>query len=292
MPVKCILVPMNAVQSDRGTLDLALALARPTSGHIRAAFVRPDPRDVAVYGGFGAEAFGIGRIMEDIEKEGAQYAARAHKAFEAWCAKNDVSEVDVAPKSRPKSDRVTAAWHDETGSPDQVIARLGGLADMIVETGLYDDTLPLEQSTIEASLFGAGQPVLAAPKAVPKDLFAGALIAWNGSREANRAVTAALELLARCKKVGIFYAPEHATPEADTAELVQFLGWHGITAELVNSAGTGHAIGADLIATATREAASLLVMGAYTHGRFREMVLGGVTHHVLHNATLPVFLAH
>jgi nucleotide-binding universal stress UspA family protein len=74
--------------------------------------------------------------------------------------------------------------------------------------------------------------------------------------------------------------------------LINFLGWHGISAQRVAGAATAGSIGANLLATAAREHAGLLVMGAYTHGRFREMVLGGVTDHVLHHATIPVLLAH
>jgi nucleotide-binding universal stress UspA family protein len=288
MSIKSILVPMNAVQSDRSTLDLALAVARPERAHIVALFVRPDPRDVALYSGFGAEGVGIGRIMEQIEKEGAEYAARARKAFEAWCARNDIGEYSKARAS----DRVTAAWREDIGTPDQIVAQVGGLSDVIIETGLFDDKLPLELSTIETSLFGSGRPVLVAPKALPRDLGATALIAWNGSLEANRAVGAALNLLARCKKVLIFCAPEGKRPQADPADLAEYLGWHGISAQPVTGTGKAKSIGADLLDAAAREGASLLVMGAYTHARLREMVLGGVTDHVLHHATIPVLLAH
>jgi nucleotide-binding universal stress UspA family protein len=288
MPIKSILVPMNAVQSDQTTLDLALGLARPAGAHIRALFVRPDPRDVAVYGGFGAEGVGIGRVMEQIAKDGAEYSARARKAFEAWCARNDLS---TAQKVRP-SDRATASWRDETGSADLIVPRLGGLSDLVVETGLYDAKLPLEQTTIEASLFGSGRPVLVAPKALPKDLNEAAVIAWNGSREANRAVEAALGLLSACKKVAIFHEPEGGRSAADPADLIEYLGWHGIAAKRVAGAKGAKSVGASLLETAARERASLLVMGGYTHGRFREMVLGGVTDHVLHHAKIPVLLAH
>jgi nucleotide-binding universal stress UspA family protein len=288
MPIKVILVPMNAVQSDLATLDLALAVARPARPHIDALFVRPDPRDVALYTGFGAEGLGSGTIMAQIEKEGAALAVRARKAFAAWCARNDVSEVDTVRAS----ERVSASWHEVVGAADQVIADRGALSDLIVETGLHDPTLPFEQTTIEASLFGAGRAVLVAPRAPTQHLDDTALIAWNGSREANRAVGAALELLGRSKKVLIFCEPEGKGPHADPAELIAFLGWHGVTAQHVPGTTGGKSIGASLLDTATREHASLLIMGAYTRGRFRELVLGGVTDHVLHHAAIPVLLMH
>ena len=288
MTIKSLLVPMNAVTSDRGTLDLALAVARPTHAHIRALFVRSDPRDAALYGGYGAETVGIGGIMERIEAEGGEASARARAAFETWRTRNDIAGGTKARAGK----RVSADWRDEVGNGDLVIPRLGGLADLIVETGLHDAKVPLALTTIEASLFGSGRPVLIAPKTVPRSLDAGALIAWNGSREANRAVGAALDLLATQKQVAVYNAPEAGRNAANPAELIEFLARHGIAARRV-AAGKGAAsIGADLLEVARRERASLLVMGAYTHGRFREMVLGGVTAHVLRQAKLPVLLAH
>jgi nucleotide-binding universal stress UspA family protein len=286
MTIKTILVLMNAARSDRGTLDLALLVAKPRQAHVRVVFVRPDPRDVALYSGFGAEGIGLGSLMTQMEKEGADASGRARKLFEDWCANNEI------PETAPDSARVSASWRDEIGSVDQVVPQIGGLADLIVETGLHDRDLPLEQTTIEASLFGAGRPILVAPKTVPAGLGETAMIAWNGSREANRAVGAALELLAACKKVLIFCEPEGSRRAADPADLVAFLGAHGIAAYHVPTAKSGVSVGANLLTLCERECASLLVMGAYTHGRFREMVLGGVTDHVLRHAGMPVLLAH
>jgi len=288
MKIKTILVPMNAVQSDRGTLDLALGIARRSGAHITALFVRQDPRDAMSFAGLGAEGIAVGRIMDDIEREGGAASDRAFKAFEDWRAKNALSEA----KQPALSDKPTAEWRADMGAPDAVIARQGGLADLIVETGLHDSKLPLEQSTIEASLFGSGKPVLVTPPKLPNDVFDTALIAWNGSREANRAVGAALELLSLCRRVLVFCQAEHQRAARDPAELVEALAWHGIAAKPVAAATPSSHVGIELLAVAQRENASLLVSGAYTHGRFRQMVLGGLTNHVLHHAEIPALLIH
>jgi nucleotide-binding universal stress UspA family protein len=288
MKIKTILVPMNAVQSDRGTLDLALSVARRSGAHIEALFVRQDPRDAMSVAGLGAEGIAVGRIMDDIEREGVAATDRAFKAFESWCAKNDLSEIKVPALS----DKPTAEWRSDMGAPDAVIASQGGLADLIVETGLHDSKLPLEQSTIEASLFGSGKPVLVTPPKLPNDVFDTALIAWNGSREANRAVGAALDLLSSCRRVLVFCQAEHQRTARDPAELVEALAWHGIAAKPVAAATPANHVGAELLAVAQRESASLLVSGAYTHGRFRQMVLGGLTNHILHHAEIPALLIH
>jgi nucleotide-binding universal stress UspA family protein len=123
-------------------------------------------------------------------------------------------------------------------------------------------------------------------------LFETALIAWNGSREANRAVGAALELLSACRQVLVFCQAEHGRTARDPTELIEALAWHGIAAKPAAAASPSDAIGSALLEVAKRERASLLVSGAYTHGRFRQMVLGGLTSHILHHAEIPALLIH
>jgi nucleotide-binding universal stress UspA family protein len=70
------------------------------------------------------------------------------------------------------------------------------------------------------------------------------------------------------------------------------MAWHGIAAEAAAAGTASGAVGVDLLAAASSVGASCLIMGAYSHGRMREMMFGGVTHHVLNHATVPVFLVH
>ena len=75
----------------------------------------------------------------------------------------------------------------------------------------------------------------------------------------------------------------------DLQEVPAYLAWHGITAE--SRAITPHPSVGDALTEAARDA-DLLVMGGYSHSRLREMILGGVTRHMLEKATLPLLLAH
>jgi len=77
------------------------------------------------------------------------------------------------------------------------------------------------------------------------------------------------------------------------SELQSYLAWHGIDAELRTLTVSGASdVGPSLLRTCDDVQASLLVMGAYTHSRLRQLIIGGVTRHVLDNAHLPVLLAH
>jgi nucleotide-binding universal stress UspA family protein len=76
------------------------------------------------------------------------------------------------------------------------------------------------------------------------------------------------------------------------SELCRHLARHGVKAEARDVQARGKSDGAALLALAEEEDANLLVMGAYGHARWRELVIGGVTHHVLRHGKLPVFLSH
>ncbi|GJI87543.1 universal stress protein [Duganella hordei] len=121
------------------------------------------------------------------------------------------------------------------------------------------------------------------------------MVAWDGSLEATRAVTAAIPLLQRAAKVtlAIFnpYAPHQAHGEQPGADLALYLARHGITVE-VERRDTPFDVGNELLTLASDIDADLMVMGGYGHTRFREVALGGVTRTILGAMTLPVLMAH
>jgi len=129
------------------------------------------------------------------------------------------------------------------------------------------------------------------------------LIAWNGSKEAARAVREALPLLKRADSVDIaVFDPDYQKAlhgESPGDDLLKFLMRHGIDAEILvrqtqragmlkRPSGTGEA----LLSLAQERERDLLVLGSYGHSRFRETLLGGVTRTVLESMTLPVLMAH
>jgi nucleotide-binding universal stress UspA family protein len=128
------------------------------------------------------------------------------------------------------------------------------------------------------------------PEGVPMNLFHHPIIAWNGSLEAARAVGFALPFLTECESVDIFAAPEHKHC-TETDELQRYLSWHGVVAQRV-LVEESHPIGMSLLAQASSNQAGLVVMGAYTHGHYRQFLFGGMTRYVMGHAATPVLLAH
>lgn len=147
------------------------------------------------------------------------------------------------------------------------------------------------------ALYG-GRPVLVVPYAgTYPHMDRHALIAWDGSRSATRAVTDALPLLRRSARVTLaLFDPAHqygVHGEEPGADIALFLTRHGVKVEVSQQPKPeGMSVGEALLSLSADLGADLLVMGAYGHLRWREMVLGGVTRTLLSSMTLPVLMSH
>ena len=80
--------------------------------------------------------------------------------------------------------------------------------------------------------------------------------------------------------------------EASAEDLIAYLAWHGIDARLRKLRGQSTQAGEALIGECREAGADMLVMGAYTHSRLRQLILGGVTRHVLHHAPMTCLMCH
>lgn len=188
-------------------------------------------------------------------------------------------------------------WHCLEGERAQLIIENGRLSDLILLAGGQNGgTAPTGESSSRIML-ESGRPVLLLPSTpIPDDTGSRVLVAWNGRREIVRAVHDALPLLesADWVKVVMVNPDTGAADYGDLpgSELCRHLARHDVKAEAMEVKAHGKADGAALLALADEENANLVVMGAYGHARWRELVVGGATDHVLRHAKLPVFLSH
>ncbi len=146
-------------------------------------------------------------------------------------------------------------------------------------------------------LLGCPRPVLLVPYiGAPAGFGKTVLIAWNGSREACRAVADALPLLKQAQRVIVMAANpqigDAAHGELPGTDLAAYLAHHDITAEAHADPGAAVDIGQELLSRAADLGVDLLVMGAYGHSRAREWVFGGVTRTILQSMTMPVLMSH
>ena len=127
---------------------------------------------------------------------------------------------------------------------------------------------------------------------VTDNLLRHVVIAWNGSLEATRLVGHSLDLLHTAGRVSIITAVSGQGADTAPSDLANYLMWHGIRAHPLAAGSTSDGIPAAILAGATRGEATMLVMGAYTHSRIRQFLLGGVTRHVLEHSDIPVLMEH
>lgn len=153
----------------------------------------------------------------------------------------------------------------------------------------------VRMSFIETLLFDSGRPVLMAPHSISAPpRFDVALVAWNGSREAARAIAGAMPLLKRAKRAQVVSIVEPKKRDAIDLpgfNITRHLARHGVAAEL-KRVTTELDPGDALLSHAADEGADYLVMGAYGQSRLREMLLGGATRTMLKSMTLPAVMAH
>lgn len=284
MSFEVLLSVVTGDEADRPVLDATGSVAAQFRSQIDVLHVSEDPHSLP-YLEAGVAPGVVASIVAAVDEQIAARKAKAKDAFSRWAKA-------ATPQAEPR-------WIERTGT-EQEIALQGRYADLIVigRPAETDDNLTtaLLSGTLEAALFGTPRPVLLVPPALKAPpTFAGApvAVAWNGSLEADRAIGDAMPFLRGASKVTIVLGEEdRRKADADPHALTDYLARHGIQAAVVKSKVEASNAGRYILDEARKAGAGLLVMGAYTHSRLREFVLGGVTKHVCARAELPVFMTH
>ena len=287
MEPKVILTPVFGVPSDDSALASSLAVARKFAAHIDVMHVRADPRTMIPYIGEGMSGALIEEMITSAETQAGERAARVRATFDNWRNKAGL------PLAEGAGDGPSCNWVESVGRPDASIAHRARIADLVVmsrpQTGAAETAVT---ESLEAALLESGTPLLVTA-AHPADTTGGHIaIAWNGGMEAARAVAAALPFLKEAREVTVVTVGDPAPPEADAAALQAYLARHGVNVRLRAVEAGGGPVGATLLAAAADADADLMVMGAYTHSRLRELVFGGVTREIMGAADMPVIMAH
>ena len=289
LAIKTILSAISGSTRDDAALTAACDVATQLDAHVDVLFARMSPTDAVPMVGEGVSSTVVEQLVTTAEREWSHRAGAARRSFDAICARTGLPIHDTPPGPG----RATIQWREQTGREDLLVRQLCPLYDLIVLANQSGGDGDLQFTlTLESALLSGGRPILLAPPQMPATVGRRVAIAWNGGPQCARAVSGALPLIARAEAVHVLSA---ATPRTDVAraiELTDYLAWHGISAVAQGIDPSGVKVGVALLDKAADVGADLFVMGGYGHSRMREMILGGVTRHVLSNATLPVLMAH
>ncbi len=275
--LKDINVIIDSDDAQSATVDYAVRLAQRHEAHLTGVYIRPQISMPMV-----TDAAISAELVTSAERAVETDAEAAGQAFDTRMKDTGLA-YDV---------RVFGGFRHD---PAVQFLCVGDLTVISQPQRGQRDRVDIWQDLVMSS----GRPVLTIPYAGQQAHVGDEVaIAWNGSREAARAVGTATPLLAAAKRVHVvsFAGPggshESAFDGVPGAELALHLARRGIECEVEALPQPDIGIGEALLSWVADKGIDMLVMGAYGHSRFREWVFGGASHTILQSMTVPVLMAH
>jgi nucleotide-binding universal stress UspA family protein len=277
MAIKDILVHVDNSRACPLRLGAALQLAEEQGAHLVGLYVL-QRLEIPTY--LEAE---VGIDVLEMQREVIH--TRARQAEELF-------------RSTSERAGIAAEWRSVDGNLLNSLLLHGRYADLlIVGQGDASDPLSISAGLSDRYALEAGRPVLVIPAIGARQTIGKrVLVAWNASREATRSLHDALPFLERAEKVAVVSVRpprgEMGNGELPGADICLHLARHGVTVEAQYLEARDIGVDDLLLSRAVDENIDLIVMGAYGHSRFRELVLGGTTRYMLRHMTVPLLLSH
>jgi nucleotide-binding universal stress UspA family protein len=290
--VRNVLAVVGDPTGGRACLDAALRVGRHLNCHVEAMHVRSDPTATLPLVGEAMSGAMVDEMMGVADKEAGQRANRTRAVYAEMLARDGLVETPAG--ARPTGFGVS--WLDAVGIEEQVVALRGCRADLIVVARPTADNETAALMTLNSALMQSGRAVLAAPPVpavgeLKRGPFKKIALFWNGSSEATRAVQAALPFLVAADEVTVLRVEEEEW-YAETDDLEVHLAFHGVHAVVSKVLPREGKTGRSLLFASGDIDADMMVMGAYTRSKLRQLILGSVTGYVMQHAILPVLLCH
>jgi len=210
--------------------------------------------------------------------------------------KTRMSELEVQFREATKNRAKDVEWRCAIDFPARYILQEARCADIIVSGGQSNALSdPFAVASPKDLVMQAGRPMFIAPDNVSWLDLRSVLVAWKDTPEARRAIACSLPMLRKAKEVNVAEIVEAGDSRSAAVSRVRdvaaWLSRHGVSASEIVPEQSGDVI-AQLDAIATNVGAGVVVAGAYGHSRFRELILGGVTQHLITESTRCVLLSH
>jgi nucleotide-binding universal stress UspA family protein len=267
-------------------LEAALLTARRFDSHIIGLHSLTTEYAVVFGGEMG---FSISsEVDRTLEREGHDRRDQARRLFGDFMNRHGVPVGPVPPGHQGPS----ASWREEDGRQNAIVGMLGRVYDLIL-VEQPKKLASIAEATLEDALFESGRPILMVPRRVPAQLGEVIAIAWNGSTETALTVALGMPFIERAKHVCIVaVGPQHMPePGPEGEELAAAIERYGVEVSLRTAYGRQKPQGESFLKEAMAAGADLLLKGAYTQSRIRQMIFGGATRHIIMEAEIPVLMA-
>lgn len=297
MSLRSILHVFGGESHELNALSSALALARASQAHVRILHIAAPPilPDSLGIGSYAVAAYGgDATIVDVLEKDARQLSDQATGYVADYCRREDIPLLEEgAPNALGHA---YATFRVVTGIHETCLAHEAYATDLVVSA--YNNRPAGDLQTALTALFSADRPILLLPRVPGEPLGAGGfarnlVFAWDGSRAAAQALREAVPHMRHAEQVSLLRVgrDDHFADVVAESDACVYLRDHGISPQCVLADRKGRKIGDALLQEAAVLKADLLAMGAYGHGHFGEMLLGGATSHVLKHGRLPLLLA-
>ena len=276
MGLKDILVHVDSTCQSATRVEVAARLAHQHDAHLTGIYVISSPH-ISPTQDFGQLPV---EYIEQREKDSGDRAIVAEKSF-----------LNIADQHG-----VTHEWRCETGLALDIISMNSRYSDVVI-LGQRDPNNAEDFGDLpDGIIMTSGRSVLVIPyTGKVESLGERVMIGWDGSAQAARAIHDSIPLIAAADRVDIIAVNPNGSGdhgETPAADISLHLARHGIKTEAQSITVNDIGIADILLSRASDRGIDLFVMGAYGHSRWRELVLGGVTAHMLEHMTMPVLMAH
>lgn len=274
MSIKNILVAFDGSQASARAARLSTALARRYDAHLTGVFAHAAP-----YASTHMEAYLTQAAIDIMESNAAETEQQCGADFEELVAASEQG--------------VRTSFLSKQGYPNDILTQMGRTYDLIVIAQPDGKGSTYTEISPDVVAMRSGRPVMIAPRGFEQfELAKGAIVAWDGERASSRALLDAMDVLEDKHHVTVLHVGHENDIRQPGSDVMEYLSRHGLEARL-DVQPPGGLSTTDIILNKCAESdAGLLVMGAYEHSRFAEMLLGGVTRDVVARSHIPILMSH
>ena len=287
--MKTLLVPVTRHDALASVFETALLVARRFGCLIEGVSLRPALAEYVPVDMVGGMTWLRDEEADRAEAEAAGRLFVAHMDGAGLPRRDTQAGCDpaISPEAGPRY-----RWRQDVPPGDAFLGQYARLfsATVVGRPGAGDDGPSM--ATVETALFESGRPILLAPPRPPTGLGEAVLIAWNGSTETARAIAFAMPFLRRARRVLVISAEGGMVPGPSAEDVARSLACEGIQAAHKALPAGRRTPGEVYLDEAAGFGCDLLIKGAYTQSRLRQMIFGGPTAHILAHAEVPVLMAH